>query len=106
MEGTSQEGGKIGLVEVELDGTMIDFALFVAAHELLHTLGATDKYDAAGHTLVPSGLAEPDKWPPYPQRFAEAMARNVPLGPAEERPPASLDELSIGSATAREIGWH
>jgi len=105
VEGTSQEGGKVGLVEVELDDTISDFALFVAAHELMHTLGASDKYDEGGHTLVPSGLPEPDKTPLYPQRYAEVMARNVALGASEERPPRSLDELAVGAATAAEIGW-
>jgi hypothetical protein len=32
------------------------------------------------------------------------MARNVPLSPTSERPPETLDELSIGAETAREIG--
>ena len=105
VEGTSEEGGTIGIVEVELDEDMADFALFVAAHELLHTLGATDKYDAHGRAVVPAGLAEPERIPLYPQRFAEVMARNVPLGPTTERAPSTLDELRVGEATAREIGW-
>jgi hypothetical protein len=105
VEGTSVEGGKIGIVEVDLDDDMADFALFVAAHELLHTLGATDKYDAHGRAAVPTGLAEPERVPLYPQRFAEVMARNVPLGPTTERAPSTLDELRVGEATAREIGW-
>ena len=105
VEGESEEGGRIGTVEVELDASMVDFALFVAAHELFHTLGATDKYDASGHTLVPAGLAEPDRVPPWPQRFAEIMAENRPIGANLEVPPESLDELAVGPATAREIGW-
>ena len=33
----------------------------VIAHELLHTLGATDKYErATGQPLVPDGLGDPD----------------------------------------------
>ncbi len=105
IEGESEEGGRLGTVEVELDASMADFALFVAAHELFHTLGASDKYDAAGATLVPSGLAEPDLNPLYPQRFAEIMARNRPVGPGDEEPPVSLDELAVGPSTAAEIGW-
>ena len=58
---------------------MVDFALFVFAHELMHTLGATDKYDGAGAALIPSGLAEPDAVPRFPQRFVEVMARNRPV---------------------------
>lgn len=105
IEGASQEGGTVGVVEVELDPGMVDFALIVATHELLHTLGASDKYDAVGRSLVPDGLPEPDRIPLYPQRFAEVMARNVALGPVSERPPESLSELMIGQATAREIRW-
>ena len=105
IEGESEEGGRIGTVEVELDASMADFALFVTAHELFHTVGASDKYDAAGRTLVPEGLAEPERVPLYPQRFAEVMARNRPLAPGIEEPPADLNELAVGPATAQEIGW-
>lgn len=105
VEGQSEEGGTIGSVDVELDESMVDFALFVATHELLHTLGATDKYDASGRARVPDGLADPARSPLFPQSHAEVMARNVVLGPRDERPPESLDELRIGQATAREIGW-
>jgi hypothetical protein len=105
VEGASQEGGTVGVVEVELDRTMADFALFVTTHELLHLLGARDKYDTEGRSLVPEGLAEPELRPLYPQRHAEVMSRNVALSPTEERPPASLSDLMVGPATAREIGW-
>jgi hypothetical protein len=105
VEGESEEGGRLGTVEVELDASMADFALFVAAHELFHTLGATDKYDAAGRTLMPIGLADPDLRPVLPQRFAEIMARNRPVAPGVEEPPVSLEELAVGPTTALEIGW-
>ena len=105
VEGLSQEGGRIGIVAVELDPSMADFTLFVVAHELLHTLGATDKYDANGFALDPSGLAEPDRVPKYPQRFAEVMARNRPLTADREAVPAVLGELAVGGLTAQEIGW-
>jgi hypothetical protein len=105
VEGASQEGGTVGVVEVELDRTMVDFALFVTTHELLHLLGAKDKYDASGRSLVPEGLGEPELRPLYPQRHAEVMARNVALSPTEERPPESLSDLKVGASTAREIGW-
>jgi hypothetical protein len=105
VEGESEEGGRVGTVEVELDASMADFSLFVVAHELLHTLGASDKYDDAGRTLIPRGLAEPDRVPRFPQRFAEVMARNVPLSPTDERPPETLEQLAVGPVTAAEIGW-
>ncbi|MCC6897900.1 MAG: hypothetical protein IT377_02935 [Polyangiaceae bacterium] len=105
VEGQSEQGGRVGSVEVELDSSMVDFALFVAAHELFHTLGATDKYDALGRARVPDGLPEPDRAPLYPQAAAEIMARNRVVAPGNERPPDTLAELSVGPATAREIGW-
>jgi hypothetical protein len=105
VEGQSEQGGRVGVVGVQLDESMVDFALIVATHELMHTLGASDKYDEYGHALVPDGLAEPDKVPPFPQQFFEVMARNRPLSPQEEVPPESLEELRIGRRTAEEIGW-
>jgi hypothetical protein len=95
----------VGVAQADVDDGMLDFALFVAAHELFHTLGAADKYDAAGRAVFPDGFAEPEREPRYPQRGAELMARNLPLSPTSERPPESLEELWIGAATAREVGW-
>ena len=96
VEGQSQEGGRVGVVAVELDESMVDLTLLFTTHELLHTLGATDRYDATGRTVVPDGLAEPDRVPRYPQRFAEVMARNRPVSPTSEEIPSSLDELAVG----------
>jgi hypothetical protein len=105
VEGESEDGGRVGVAQADVDDGMLDFALFVAAHELFHTLGAADKYDAAGRAVFPDGFAEPEREPRYPQRGAELMARNLPLSPTSERPPESLEELWIGAATAREVGW-
>lgn len=105
VEGQSEQGGRVGSVEVELDLTMVDLALFVATHEVFHTLGATDKYDARGLARLPEGLPEPARQPTYPQVAAEIMARNLVIAPGRERPPESLRELAVGPATARELGW-
>lgn len=105
VEGASEQGGRIGVVDVELDESTVDLALFVTTHELMHTLGATDKYDANGRTRIPDGLAEPERVPRFPQRLAEVMARNMPISAGTERLPESLDQLAIGAMTAREIGW-
>lgn len=105
VEGASEQGGRIGVALVDLDESMADFALFVGAHELFHTLGATDKYDSAGRTLIPEGLAEPGLVPQLPQRFADLMAENRPLDATHEEPPTSLSELAVGPTTAKEVGW-
>jgi hypothetical protein len=105
VEGMSEEGGRVGIARAELDAESVDISLFVAAHELFHTLGASDHYGPDGRALVPDGLAEPDRAPPYPQTFAEIMARNRPLSPTDEARPESLAELAVGPSTAREIGW-
>jgi hypothetical protein len=105
VEGESEFRGRVGVAKADIRVDTVDFALFVAAHELLHTLGATDKYDATGRAVFPRGFAEPARAPLFPQPGAEIMARNVPIGPDSERPPDTLDELFVGETTAREIGW-
>lgn len=105
VEGLSQHGGRVGVARAELDHETVDLALFVAAHELFHTLGADDHYGADGRVLLPDGLAEPDLVPTFPQRRAEIMARNRPTSATSEERPDSLAELGVGPRTAREIGW-
>jgi hypothetical protein len=78
----------------------------VITHELLHTFGATDKYDlATGLPKYPEGFAEPQLAPRYPQRLAEIMAGRMPLSATEARLPDSLADERVGPLTAREIGW-
>jgi hypothetical protein len=78
----------------------------VIAHEILHTVGATDKYDPQTHQpLVPDGLAEPDKQPLYPQRLAEIMGSRIPLSESRFKMPPSLSHTVIGEQTAQEIKW-
>ncbi|HEY1960203.1 MAG TPA: hypothetical protein VGH28_31555 [Polyangiaceae bacterium] len=105
IEGASEQGGRIGTVTVDLDERTVDFALSVIAHELFHTLDATDHYDESGRATIPDGLAEPDLVPRYPQRFVEIMARGRPISPSEEVVLDTLDDLAVGPTTAREIGW-
>jgi hypothetical protein len=78
----------------------------VITHELLHTFGATDKYDlATGLPQYPEGFAEPQLAPRYPQQLAEIMAGQMPLSATEARLPGSLDDERVGPLTAKEIGW-
>ena len=105
VEGSSELGGRVGIARVDLAPSTVDLALFVIAHELFHTLGASDKYDSSGRALLPEGLVEPERVPLYPQRYAEVMTRNLVLAAGIERPPDSLAELGVGTLTARELGW-
>ncbi len=78
----------------------------VIAHELLHTLGATDKYDPATNLpLYPEGFADPDLEPRYPQSRAEVMGGRIPISNAEAETPRRLSQVVVGPLTAREIGW-
>lgn len=78
----------------------------VLTHEMLHTLGASDKYDPRTNEAVfPLGFAEPERSPLYPQRRAEIMAGRIPLAAGTSRMPRSLAETAIGATTAFEIGW-
>jgi hypothetical protein len=78
----------------------------VVTHELLHTLGATDKYDRrSGQPLDPQGLGDPEQSPLYPQASGEIMAGRIATSPSLAVIPASLEQMTVGPATAREIGW-
>lgn len=79
---------------------------FVIAHELLHTLGATDKYDAATTLpLHPHGYADPEREPLLPQVKAEIMGGRVPITPTRADMPESLRDALVGPLTATEIRW-
>ena len=78
----------------------------IITHEMLHTLGATDKYDL--QTLQPNypeGYADPDRKPLYPQQYGEIMGRAIPLSETESKHPPALGYTVVGSQTAREIKW-
>lgn len=77
----------------------------VIAHEILHTVGATDKYGANGEPIFPAGYAVPEKTPLYPQTQAEIMAGRIPFSINTSRMPASLDECMVNPTTAAEINW-
>jgi hypothetical protein len=79
----------------------------IFTHELLHVLGATDKYVlSSGQPIHPDGFAEPDRVPLFPQRFAEIMGGQIPLSPQDAAMPKGLSECRIGRVTAAEIGLY
>ena len=78
----------------------------IITHELLHTLGATDKYHPrTGEPIHPRGYAEPDVDPIFPQTLAELMGGRIPISPTESTIPDSLAEVTVGPVTATEIRW-
>jgi hypothetical protein len=78
----------------------------VIAHEILHTLGASDKYDmATQQPIFPDGYANPDRLPPYPQQSAEIMGSRIPQSKTESAMPPNLNYTVIGQKTANEIKW-
>lgn len=77
----------------------------VITHEVLHTVGATDKYAADNRPLFPVGYADPEQMPLYPQKRAEIMVGRIPLSETKMRMAESLQECVIGGQTAEEINW-
>jgi len=78
----------------------------VIAHELLHTVGATDKYSLIDDApRFPEGYGDPAQKPLYPQQWAELMAGRRMLAPDKWQQAAGLDEVVVGPVTALEIRW-
>lgn len=98
--------GRLGIVNVFANRRQLHTNSFVIAHEMLHTLGASDKYGPP-HMLpvYPEGYAEPDKMPLYPQTMAELMGGRIAVSDSEAVMPESLRDTTIGPETALEIRW-
>jgi hypothetical protein len=98
--------GLVAITHLYADAAASGGNQVVVAHELLHTLGATDKYArASGQPLEPDGLGDPQQQPRYPQRFGEIMAGRIASSAREAEMPDGLERMLVGPATAREIGW-
>ena len=97
--------GLIGIVHAFASKQQAKQNNIVIAHELLHTVGATDKYDANGNPIVPDGLGEPNRKPLFPQQRAEIMAGKVAITGSNAEMPRSLKSCVLGRKTAKEIGW-
>ena len=98
--------GRIGIVNVFASRRQEHTNNFVIAHEMLHTLGATDKYGPPNMLpIFPGGYAEPDKTPLYPQTMAELMGGRVALSETQAVMPDSLKDTTIGPDSAAEIRW-
>jgi hypothetical protein len=96
--------GMVGIVNARADRRHAGANNVVIAHEFMHTLGATDKYDpVTALPLPPDGLGEPERQPLYPQRWAEIMGGRIALAEDDAVVPKSLRYVVIGPLTAREI---
>ena len=96
--------GMVGVVNARATPRQRGSNNVVIAHEFLHTLGATDKYEpGTGQPIAPEGLAEPDRVPLYPQRYAEIMGGRIAESAQIASIPKSLDYVVIGPLTASEI---
>lgn len=96
--------GMVGIVNAYASRQRAGANNVIIAHEFLHTLGATDKYDpATGLPAFPLGYAEPGRSPKFPQRYAEIMGGRIPLANDDAVIPKSLRYVMIGDVTAEEI---
>lgn len=96
--------GMIGIVNAHASRRNSGSNNVIIAHEFLHTLGARDRYDSTtGQPNVPEGLAEPDRVPLFPQRYAEIMGGRIALAADDAVTPQSLKYALIGPVTAQEI---
>jgi len=95
--------GLIGVVHAFADPKQAQQNNIVIAHELMHALGASDKYGPGGRPLYPQGYAEPD-WPQgMPRTAAEIMAGRYVNAAGNVVMPPSLEQCTIGAQTAHEI---
>lgn len=97
--------GLLGIVHAFASNEQAKQNNVVIAHELLHTVGASDKYDSLGNPLPPHGLGNPDLSPLYPQKRAEIMAGTVASSETQSKMARSLKSCVVGEKTAQEIGW-
>ncbi len=96
--------GMVGIVNAYASRRLRGPNNVIIAHEFLHTLGATDKYDpSTGQPIPPEGLADPSKSPLYPQKNAEIMGGRIALAEDDAVTPKSLQYAVIGPLTASEI---
>jgi len=104
---TGVEQIRIAIANIFASRSMAGENLVVLTHEILHTIGATDKYDlSSGLPIHPDGFAQPDLDPLFPQTLAEIMAGRVAASASTARQAKNLDQVVVGPKTAAEIGWH
>ena len=97
---------RLAVAKLVADPRTTAYNQVILAHEILHTVGATDLYHPdTGRSIYPDGYADPDQSPLHPQQDAEIMAGRIPVTPFRSVQATDLDQVVIGPATASEIGW-
>ncbi|HIO92334.1 MAG TPA: hypothetical protein EYG68_05735 [Leucothrix mucor] len=100
------EKGMIAFIKNYADDRLIERNNFIIAHEMLHTLGASDKYDPITlMPLYPQGYAAPELGKNKKQEQCEIMGGRIPYSSELAVTPNSLNACLIGNMTAKEIGW-
>ena len=103
---TGLQKGQIGVVNAFARNDMNGSNNVVIAHELMHALGAMDRYDlSSNRPIYPDGFADPDAVPLYPQSRAEIMGGRIPVSESAAEIPTGMHEVAIGTNTARQINW-
>ncbi len=98
--------GLLGVINVFARESQAETNNFVIVHEMLHTLGATDKYDFRNNMpAFPGGYADPELRPLYPQTHAEIMGGRIPVNEVNSAIPEGLSDVLVGPLTAEEIRW-
>lgn len=98
--------GRIAVSFIPVNTSSVAYAQETIAHELAHILGASDLYDPDTYLAqYPQGFVQPWARPPFPQRYAEIMAVDIPQSPNTEREINALNQARIGYRTAADMGW-
>ncbi len=98
--------GLIGVVNAFASKKMKKENHVIITHELLHTVGAIDKYDPkTNQPLYPIGYAKPEQSPLHPQKKAEIMAGRIAISESKAEQPSKLKQVVLGEGTAIEINW-
>jgi len=100
------QAGLIGVIHAFATPSQSKQNQIVMAHEILHTVGASDKYIRSGYPIYPDGFIKPNRQPRYPQLYAEVMAGRRALSATQAEMPSDLRLVKIGPKTAEEIRWH
>lgn len=100
------EKGKISVINAVASWKFTPFTNVIITHEILHTVGATDKYDMASNLPhFPEGYGDPNQSPLLPQTRAEIMGGAIIISKIKLELPMNLSETTVGKMTATELNW-